>query len=528
MSDLARHLPIVPIVLPLLASAAMLLFDERRRVLKRVVSLGTTALLIVAAILLATGVTTPGGPAAQVYRVGDWAAPFGIVLVADRLSVLMVLLASVLGFLCLLYAVVRWDRMGPRFHSLYLLLLMGVNGAFLTGDIFNLFVFFEVLLAASYGLALHGGGVRRTSAGLHYITFNIATSLLFLIGVSMIYSVVGSLNMADLAVRIRRIDADDLAILEAGAAILGTAFLVKAGLWPLSFWLPTTYAAAAPPVAALFAVMSKVGVYVVLRLSALLFGADAGGAAHFADEVLVWASIATIGFGIVGILATRMLTRLAGYYILVSSGILLATIGSGGTAAISSALLYLVTSTLAVGAFYLLVEPLERGPDGQTAPDAEAVFDDEYTGSLAPDGDEVGVVIPGSVALLGGGFMLCVLLMAGLPPLSGFIAKFAIIAALLDTAPAVGVATWTLIALILVSGLAIVIALSRAGIDLLWTTSDEPLRNVHALEAVPIGLLLALCLALVIGAGPAMEYLDATASSLAAPNGYIDAVLGQR
>src|SRR3546814_466364 len=123
---------------------------------------------------------------------------------------------------------------------------------FLTGDIFNLFVFFEVLLAASYGLVLHGSGVVRIKAGLHYVTINVATSLLFLIGVSLIYAVTGTLNMADLAARIPLMATSDLALLEGGAAILGIAFLVKAGMWPLSFWLPTTYAAAAPPVAALF------------------------------------------------------------------------------------------------------------------------------------------------------------------------------------------------------------------------------------------------------------------------------------
>src|SRR3546814_7530786 len=176
--------------------------------------------LLAISLLLLQLVNTPaadGGPAKPlVYLLGNWAAPFGIVVIADRLSVLMLVLTSVLGFTAMLYALARWDRSGPRFHALFLLLLMGVNGAFLTGDIFNLFVFFEVLLAASYGLVLHGSGVVRIKAGLHYVTINVATSLLFLIGVSLIYAVTGTLNMADLAARIPLMATSDLALLEGG------------------------------------------------------------------------------------------------------------------------------------------------------------------------------------------------------------------------------------------------------------------------------------------------------------------------
>ncbi|MFV0623200.1 monovalent cation/H+ antiporter subunit D [Sphingomonas sp. ac-8] len=521
MTDWIDHLIVAPILLPLIASAAMLLFDERRRPLKRILSFATSGLLIAVAILLLISVSGADGTGARVYHMGGWPAPFGIVLVADRLSTLMVLLASGLGFTSLLYALARWDRLGPRFHPLFLLLLAGVNGAFLTGDVFNLFVFFEVLLAASYGLVLHGAGPRRTTASLHYIAINVATSLLFLIGVSMIYSVTGTLNMADLAVRVPQVPAADLAILEAGAAILGTAFLVKAGIWPLSFWLPTTYAAAAPPVAAAFAIMSKVGVYVVLRLYSLLFGVSAGDAAGFAGDALLWAGMATIAFGTIGILASRTLTRIAGYYILVSSGTLIAAIGTGRAGVIAGALLYLVSSTLAVSAFYLIIEPVERNAEEEQIFAAEPVFDDEYTGALPDEENEVGIVIPGTIALLGGGFIFCALLLAGLPPLSGFIAKFAIIAALLQGEGVVDASVWVLIALIILSGLAALVSLSRAGIDLLWTPSARPLPQLRALEATPIGLLLALCLGLMIGAGPILRYMNATAAALAAPADYL-------
>ncbi|RZA18263.1 MAG: cation:proton antiporter, partial [Proteobacteria bacterium] len=303
MSGWMDHLIVAPILLPMVVSALMLGFNERRRTLKRALSFLTTAALIVIAGLLlwqADGRLAGDVQGPQAYLLGNWSAPFGIVLVADRLSALMLLLASVLGFTALFYALARWDQSGPRFHVLFLLLLAGVNGAFLTGDIFNLFVFFEVLLAASYGLILHGSGAERTKASLHYITINIAASLLFLIGVALIYSVTGTLNMADLAMRISDVPRDDLMLLEAGAAILGVAFLVKSGTWPLCFWLPRTYAAAAPPVAAIFAIMTKVGIYIILRLTSLLFGDASGGAAGFANDWLIWSGFATMLFGTLG------------------------------------------------------------------------------------------------------------------------------------------------------------------------------------------------------------------------------------
>ena len=529
MTGWMQHFIIAPIVLPMAVSAVMLAFNERRRALKRVLSLTTMAgLVVIAALLLwqadgrlAIGDTGPAGA----YLLGNWPAPFGIVLVADRLAALMLLVTSVLGFTALFYALARWDRSGPRFHVLFLLLVAGVNGAFLTGDIFNLFVFFEVLLAASYGLILHGSGAERTKASLHYITINIATSLLFLIGVAIIYAVTGTLNMADLASRIPMVPASDLMLLEAGAAILGVAFLVKSGIWPLSFWLPRTYAAAAPPVAAIFAIMTKVGIYIVLRLTSLMFDDTSGDAAGFADQWLIWAGFATMLFGTLGILATRSLTHVAGHYVLVSSGTLLAAIGLGGQALTAALLFYLVSSTLAVGALYLIIEPVERNADEEDiiAGIAEPVFDDEYTGAVVGEETEIGVVIPGTIAILGGGFIFCTLLLAGLPPLSGFIAKFAIIDALFDDV-IIEPAAWILIALIILSGLATLIAMTRAGIDLLWTPGEDSPARLSVIEVAPIGVLLAACLALMVGAGPLYRYMEATASALADRSSYIDIV----
>ncbi|HZV56728.1 MAG TPA: cation:proton antiporter, partial [Sphingobium sp.] len=166
-----HHLIVAPVLLPLIGAALMLLFNERRRLLKNVIALSTASALLVIAILLLRGAASAGfagEPATTAYLIGNWPAPFGIVLVIDWLSALMLVLTALLGLTSLIYSLARWDRAGPRFHALFLLQLMGLNGAFLTGDLFNLFVFFEVLLAASYGLLLHGSGPVRVKAGLHY------------------------------------------------------------------------------------------------------------------------------------------------------------------------------------------------------------------------------------------------------------------------------------------------------------------------------------------------------------------------
>lgn len=522
------HLIVAPILLPLLAGAAILLLKEKRQLVRRAVALGTAAVLLVIAVLLIARVAAAGysGQAATTaYMLGNWPAPFGIVLVLDWLSALMLLLTSILGLTSLIYATARWDRAGPRFHALFLFQLMGLNGAFLTGDLFNLFVFFEVLLAASFALLLHGTGKARVKAALHYVSLNVATSLLFLIGAAIIYGVTGTLNMADLAVRIPAIAGSDLAILQSGMAILGVAFLVKAGMWPLGFWLPRTYAAAAPPVAALFSILSKVGVYAVLRVYLLLLGGDVGWTANFGEEWLLFGGMATIAFGTVGVLAARTMSRIAGYSLVISAGTLLAAIGAGEGAVLAGALFYLTSSTLAVSAFYLLVELVERREAGSATAGAP-VFDDEYSGLPDQVETEVRVVIPATMAILGSGFAFCTLLIAGLPPLSGFIAKFVIIDGLLGLGDAIAPATWALIALIIGSGLATLVSTTRAGIDLIWAPSDKPQPVLRVAEAVPVALLLLICMGLMVLAAPTMRYMERTGQSLGDRQGYTRAVLG--
>ncbi|GIK50050.1 MAG: monovalent cation/H+ antiporter subunit D [Hyphomonadaceae bacterium] len=523
MNGLLTHLIVAPIVLPLGAAALVMMIEERP--LRIAVSFATvTALLLVSATLLLS-VAAPDASAAAVYRIGDWPAPFGIVLVLDRLSAMMVALASTLGLATLVFSLARWDRAGPRFHALFLLLLAGLNGAFLTGDLFNLFVFFEVLLAASYGLVLHGSGAARVKAGLHYIAVNLGASSLFLLGVSAIYGVAGTLNMADLAGRLPELSGAQRTLFEIGCAVLGVAFLIKAGIWPLGFWLPPTYSASSAPAAAMFAIMTKVGVYAVLRVTFLFFGPETGDAAGFASPLLLFGGALTIAMSAAGMLAARTFSRIAGFSILISSGAVLAVVGAGGGRALSGALYYMISSTFAVAAFFLLVELLNRAR-GTTAPASPPpVFEDEYRDPYE-DGspsDEVGVVIPAAIALISGGFILCALLLAGLPPLSGFVGKFAMMAGLSEQATA---ADWVLIALLTLSSFTAVVALLRIGIESIWASKESVTPRVRGVEFVAIAGLLAACVIMTVNGAAVFRFTDDTVAWLSRPQDYIGAVLG--
>ncbi len=532
-----NHLIVAPVLLPLATAALMLLLGEGRRSMKAVVNVGSAVVGLGIAIALLTSVDAQQAPAAfGIYLPGNWPVPFGIVLVADRLSALMCVLAGSVGLASLVYALARWQHAGVYFHVLFQLQLMGLYGAFLTADLFNLFVFFEVLLAASYGLLLHGGGLQRVKAGLHYIAINLLASLLFLIGVAVLYGVTGTLNMADIAVKLPHVPASDRGLLHAGAAILAMAFLAKAAIWPLSSWLPPAYTAASAPTAAVFAILTKVGAYAVLRLWTLCFPASAGASAWFGGEVLVWGGLVTLAFGSVGMLASQQVARLASFSIIASSGTLMAAIGFGVPALVSGALVYLASSTLAGCALFLLVELLERsrqvevGPqqmdDGNVA--LRGFLDAEPPASTNLDDDEealVGRAIPAALAFLGLSFTACALVVAGLPPLAGFVAKLAMLTALLDIR---STAAWALFAGLILSGLFAATALVRVGIRHFWTTHDHPAPRLRVVESLPIAALLAATFMIVVQGDALLGYARATADALHDPQRYIEAVTNAR
>ena len=515
---MSAQLIIAPIVLPLLVAALQLLVGERRRRTLLALSVASClALVVVAVLLLVASASHATGEASTVYRIGGWPARFGIVLVLDRLSALMLLLTSVVALAVLPAALGRRQHRGNYFQPLLQFLLMGFNGTFLTGDLFNLFVFFEVLLAASYGLALHGSGARRVGAGLHYIAVNLTASMLFLLGVSLIFGVTGTLNMAVLAQIIPTVPGHTRALLHAGAALLGVAFLVKTAMWPLGFWLPRTYAASTPAVAAMFALMTKVGIYVLLRLSLLLFGDGAGPAsAHFGSTAMLWGGMATVLAGIIGILGARDLGKLAGYNVIASAGTLLGAIGLQHSAVTAGALAYLVVSTLGLAAFFLIAGVL--APPGEEQADDPLQLEpyDSVGGELASDvlfahEDESRVVTAAPVAVLGLCLFVCAVLLAGLPPLAGFVAKFAVLAPMLGVA---GSGAKMLFALIILAGFCTVIAMGRAGIRIFWVDAEPRFAHVRSIEVGAIVALLGLCLALTVAARIPLAFLGDTAQQL--------------
>ncbi len=545
------HLPVVPIIVPLLAAAAILFLTERARVLRvAVAALSIIAQLAVAIVLLA--LTTEAFPdiwsrGVGAYAIGGWPAPFAIVLVIDRLTGLMLVLNAVVTLAAFVNSLAFWDRAGPHFHALLQLLAMGVNGAFLTGDLFNLFVFLEILLAASYGLLLHGSNSQRVRFGLHYIVVNLTGSLLLLIGVSLVCGVTGTLNMADLPARAAALSVTDRTLFDVAAAIIGVAFLTKAGCWPLNFWLPGTYAAASAPVAAVFAILTKVGIYALLRLGSLIGSADAllhhEGSALLRPDLfrggLYYLGFATIGFGIVGTLAAQQLSRLVGYSVIVSSGLLLMVMGLDHPPLLAPALFYLVGSVLATGAFFMLTGMTERAWRAPSRP-ASAAAEPALlsTGGYVPFGvrrgppvpepdAEVGVAIPAAMAFMGLMFAFCVLLVTGSPPLSGFIAKFAIISAAIQAAQteAWAPAAWVLVFVTLAAGLASLIALTRIGMRLFWSAIGRNTPRLRVLEAGPVAMLVLLCIGLTVAAGAVMRFFDSTAASLRSPQIYIETVL---
>lgn len=524
-----QHLIIVPVLLPLLVGALLIPVNQNRHTLKFAMSLTSSVLLwlvAVALLLLADGEHWADG--IGVYLASNWAAPFGIALMVDRLAALMLVLTATIALAVLVFSAQRWDRVGVSFHSLFQFLLMGLNGAFLTNDLFNLFVFFEVMLAASYGLVLHGYNLRRIRAGMQYIAINLAASLLFLIGVALIYGATGTLNIADLTLRVTRLGAQDAWLLQVGASILALAFLTKGAMWPLGFWLPTTYASASAPVAAMLVLMTKVGVYAVLRVWLAVFGDEAGALGGFGLAALSVGGMATLAFGAIGMLASQDGGRMAGYGAIVSSGTLLAVIGHSGGAVLASGLYYLLGSTLAMAAFMLLIELTERiRPPGAAL---LAITMEAFAIEDKPE-DPVGVGIPGSLAFLGLSFAACALVISGMPPLAGFVAKFSLFHALLasaaDPAGSVPASTWVLIALMVVGGLAAIIALMRLGVRTFWAAGVVTPPRLQASEALPVTALVLLCVLLTVQAGAVFDYLGRTVDGLSRSADYSARVLGE-
>jgi multicomponent K+:H+ antiporter subunit D len=490
-------------------AAALLMLPRLAAGSRRALSAASVAALLGVSVLLLNAVDDD---LIRTYRVGDWPAPFGIVLVADRLAAIMVALTALLAGAAALAAASGIDAAGRHFYAFFHLQLAGLNGAFLTGDLFNLFVFFEILLLASYALLVHGGGLERTRAGLAYVVINLTGSALFLIALGLTYGTLGTLNMADLAHVLSRIAPEDQPLMRTTLALLTTVFVLKAALLPLGFWLPHVYTAASLPAAILFVIMTKVGVYALLRVATVGFAT-----AHYSADLLTpwlfWLAIGTIALGaIVALAAVRFATVVASI-VIISSGTLLLGIADGSAAAHAAMLFYLLNTTVVAAGLFLLSDIVAR---------QRGAFGDAL---------EKGPHLP-AARTLGGAYLFLAVAASGVPPLSGFLAKLMLMQSLASSGM-VSVA-WSAL---LLSGFVVALVLARAASTFFWETGRGempehgfkpvavPSLGSRHTEVALLGTVVCAC-AITLGAAPISNYARDTAAQLARPASYVEAVLG--
>ena len=496
----------LPVLLPLVGGILLLFLRPAGIQTQRVVHLFLIFFLVIVTLI---AFFSANQGSYEIMLLGNWQAPFGIVMVLDRMSSIMLLLTATLASGALWYAIkTDVDRQGDHFHVLFQLQLFGLNGAFLTGDVFNLFVFFEVLLLASYGLLLHGGGRLRTRAGLHYVVINLVGSTLFLFAVGALYGMLGTLNIADMSVAVQNVPAEDRGVVAAAGLLLLVVFGVKAAMFPLYLWLPRAYAYTSAPVAALFAIMTKVGLYAIIRVHGTVFGEEAGALAFIHSDWVLAAGLTTSILAAFGVMASSVLRQQVAYLVLASVGILLIAIGLNSEAALSAAIYYLVHSTLLGAALFLLADVIFRARRNQ--------------------GDTLVKATPvAQPILVGSVFMLLVIAMTGMPPLSGFFGKVMVLNAALAH-------PWfiAILLVVLISGLLMIISVARTGSLLFYSavkpeSNDTPPEFNRLAFAAIIGLSLTSPL-LVAFAKPISAVTEHTAMQLYDSRSYVSAVLSAR
>lgn len=502
-------LVVLPLLVPLLAGALLLLAGRNARTWPALVSAAAVIAQLLAAIALGAA-TTDGTVLA--YLAGNWAAPFGIALAADRLAAILLSLTAVLALASLLAGRDETDdnRADGLFHGLFQLQLFGLNGAFLTADLFSLFVFFEVLLCASYALLVRGPGSERFTVATHYVVINLLASALFLLAAALLYGVVGTLSMADLAVRVAAAPDADLPLINSAGFLLLSVFAVKAALLPLGLWLPATYRASPMAISILFVLMTKVGVYAMLRVSTVVFSLEGMQGGNLEIPPLLPFALATLGFSALGAIAARDLRSLVSHLVVGSAGTLLIVVAIGSPGVLAAGLFYLVHSTLGAAVLFAVAGLLisQRGADA-----------DQIVAVSGPARGSTGAL-----------FLLGAAGMAGLPPLAGFIAKARLLDAVLAEVSSTG---WIagVMAVILGAALLTLLALVRAGTTVFWKPAQGPqagagLRPAKGKQLAAL-LLLGLWLAFSAAPAPLLDYTTRTAEQLLEPAGYVDAVLGQ-
>lgn len=467
------HLVIAPVALPLVSAILTLMFPRFARGLSL---LGAVAILGAAMALV---VQSAAGNDA-VYLLGNWQAPFGIALLSDRLSAWAVLATAWVLFGVLLFIVGGDQDRGAYAHPLFHVLWMGVNGAFLTTDVFNLFVFFEVMLVGSYGVALLGAGTREAGATLRYVAINLAGSALFLIAAGLLYGVAGSLSFADLAQRLPALPAADQPLARVGVGLLAVVFLLKAAALPLSAWLPQTYGRISPVSAAAFTLLTKLGAYSLLRVTSLWGSALDEGS--FSNGVLL-AGVGTMLLAGFGALASLSLAQVATWGVLGSSGFLLIVFNAGSLQALAAGLMYLPASAASASALYLVADLYARKRLGNA-----------------------------KLWLLAAA--VCA---AGLPPAASFLAKIQALHDLLASPAHV----WVAFALLLAS-LLLVVGFARAALRVAGSGGDQ----ASTVERIALCWLCGGVVAVTLFAAPIQRYSLAAADGITHADSYVRMVLG--
>ncbi|GKW47383.1 Na+/H+ antiporter subunit D [Planococcus sp. NCCP-2050] len=489
------NLLLFPILIPLLF-AAILLFFPKNISLQRIIAAAAAVATLISVLFLLFKVKADG---VQAVTLGSWDAPFGITMVSDLLSVLLVLSATVITLFVIFYSMptIGIEREKSFYYPAVLFLLVGVNGAFTTGDIFNLFVFFEVLLMASYMLIVHGGEKPQLRESIKYLLVNIISSALFVAGVAYLYSVTGTLNMADLAAKIPQIEATG--ILTVIAVMFLVVFGFKAAIFPLYFWLPGAYHAPPIPVLALFgALLTKVGVYAIIRTYTLFFTMNIA----FTHELLGIIAILTILAGCVGALAYFDVKKIIIYNIIIAVGVILFGVAQMNEAGIEGSIFYLIHDMLIKAALFFLI--------GIVA----VLFG---TSNLR----EMGGLMK-TYPVLGWVYLIAAFGLAGIPPLSGFPGKLLIVQGGFE-----GPQFWGSI-VVLATSLLVLLSVIRIFIYAFW---GEPVQTVPLKKRsyyqmfIPAVILVGLTVILGVGAEMFMPLIKGAGEVLLNPSIYIDAVL---
>ncbi len=493
---MTSSLPILPVALPL-AAGTLLVFLRNWPSASRAVAFAANVTTLVFAALLVSQVESDG---IQVLAFGGWAAPFGIAFTVDMLGALMVLVTMVVSTACLVFAAFTLDEPRERmfFYPLFQFLLMGVNGSFLTGDLFNLFVWFEVLLISSYGLMALGSEGYQLQETFKYLVLNALSSAMFLLGVAMVYSLTGTLNMADIAAKLPQVD--DTALTGATAVIFMVVFGVKGALFPVYMWLPRAYFAPPTVISGFFGgLLTKVGVYALFRVVSLFF-ADT---VPFVLPVLAFTACTTMFFGVIGALSQWHMKRVLSYHIISQIGYMIMGLAIFTPLALTGGIFYIVHHILVKTSLFLI---------------AGAVEASRGTAHLK----RLGGVIDGS-PLLGAMFLTAGLGLAGVPPLSGFVAKFMLIQAGLEDD------FYKTVFISVLVGFLTLFSMMKIFRYVFWSpeTTGPVYQEGQAARNISIGVLVALGIILGLGASYALPYAALAAEQLLDPQAYIDAVLGK-